>query len=124
MNWLALATRHARPLLFTVCVGCMAGLLLLRGFPVGILPDVTFPRLVVIADAGERPAKMVEVTVTRVLEQAVVTVPGVSRVRAKTERGAAELSVQMMWGTDMVMAQQLVNTRINDARRQMPADTS
>ncbi|NDD31807.1 MAG: efflux RND transporter permease subunit, partial [Proteobacteria bacterium] len=35
-----------------------------------------------------------------------------------------EISVDFAWGTDMLLAQQLVNTRVNDARRQLPADTS
>jgi len=102
---------------------CAAGAWVLRSFPVSVLPDVSFSRLVVIANAGDRPAEMMVIDVVRPLEEAIATVPGVERVRSKTQRGATEISVDFAWGTDMLTAQQLVNSKIEEARPDLPTET-
>src|SRR4051812_6784202 len=106
MNVSRFAVRHIKAIFFVTMVLCGVGAWLIASFPVAILPDVTFPRVVVIADAGERPARMMAVVVTRPIEEAIAMVPGVSRIRSKTQRGASELSVDFAWGTDMGVAQQ------------------
>ncbi len=117
------ATQHIKAILFVTVALCCVGIWLLGDFPVSILPDVTFPRAVVIAEAGERPARMMEVAVTRPLEEAIAVVPGVTRIKSKTQRGASELSVDFVWGTDMLVAQQLVNARVGEVRSQLPPET-
>src|SRR5207244_5146200 len=117
------ATQHIKAILFVTLVLCAIGAWLVGSFPVAILPEVTFPRLVVIADAGDRPARMMVAGVTRPLEEAIATVPGVSRIRSKTQRGSTETSVDFDWGTEMLTAQQLVNTKVNEARTQLPPET-
>ena len=123
MNLSRFATHHIKAILFVTVALCVIGAWLLGSFPVAILPDITFPRIVVIAESGERPAKMMEVGVTRLLEESIASVPGVSRMRSKTERGATQISVDLGWGTDMLIAQQLVNTKVNEIRADLPADT-
>ena len=66
-------------ILFVTLVLCAIGAWLIGSFPVAILPEVTFPRLVVIADSGDRPARMMVAGVTRPVEEAIATVPGVTR---------------------------------------------
>ncbi len=61
-------------------------------------------------------------TVTRPIEQAVMEVPGIRRVRSKTFRGAAEISAQFDPATDMVVALQQVQNRIAEARGEMPTE--
>ncbi len=116
------ASTHIKPILFVTVVLCAIGAWLVPSFPVSILPDITFPRVVVIVEAGERPAKMVEIGITRPIEESVATVPGVQRVRSTTERGATEISIDFNWGMDMLSAQQQVSTRVNEVRSQLPAD--
>src|SRR6266849_5446562 len=100
------ATKHIKPILFVTLSLCAIGAWLLGSFPVAILPDITFPRIVVIADSGDRPSRMMEVAVTRPLEESVVMVPGVARVRSKTARGSSELSIDFNWGLSMMDAYQ------------------
>ena len=83
---------------------------------------MTFPRIVVIAETGDRPARMMDVSVGRPLEDALTSVPGVVRVRTKAQRGAVEISVDFAWGTDMKSAQQLINAKVGDVRSGLPAD--
>ncbi|WP_309694087.1 efflux RND transporter permease subunit [Armatimonas sp.] len=123
MNLARFALGNLKAILFVTVVLCLIGGWTLFSFPVAILPDVTFPRLVIIAEAGELPARRVEVGVSRPLEEAIATVPGVARLRSKIQRGAAELSVDFSWGTDMLVAEQLVSAKVNEARTQLPTDT-
>ncbi|MCX6360676.1 MAG: efflux RND transporter permease subunit [Armatimonadetes bacterium] len=115
--------RLVKPIVFTALLLSVVGGALYLSFPVSILPDVTFPRVVVIAEAGERPTRMVEVTVTRPIEEAISTLPDVKRIRSKTQRGSTEISVDFADGADMVVAEQLVNGRVNQVRPELPADT-
>ncbi len=98
------ATQHIKAILFVTVVLCAIGAWLIGSFPVAILPEVTFPRLVVIAESGDRPARMMVAGVTRPIEEAIATVAGVTRMRSKTQRGATEISVDFTWGTDMPSA--------------------
>ena len=118
------AIRNIRPIVFLTAVLCVAGVAIYRTFPVSILPDVTFPRVVVIAEAGDRPTKMVEISITRPLEEAIVTVPNVKRIRSKTSRGSTEVNVDFLDGTDIIVAEQLVNAKVNQVLPQLPQGTS
>lgn len=118
------ATKNIKAVLFVAIALCVIGAGLLGSFPVAILPEMTFPRLVVIAEGGERPARMMVVGVTRPLEEALAAVPGVTKIRSKTQRGASEISVDFAWGTDMLVALQLANAKVNEARTQLPPDTN
>ncbi len=46
--------------------------------PVGLFPDVRFPRIAVTVDAGDRPADQTEAVITRPVEQALRAIPGVA----------------------------------------------
>ncbi len=117
------ATHNLKAVLFvTVCL-CVIGVGLLSSFPVSILPDVTFPRIIVIAEAGDRPQRMVEVGITRPIEQAVSTIPGVGRIHSKIQRGATETSIDFNWGTDIATTFQTVNAKVNEIRGTLPPDT-
>jgi len=122
MNLSRFATGHLKAVLFVTVILCIVGGIMLTSFPVAILPDVTFPRIKVIAEAGDRPARMVEASITRTLEEAVATVPGVHKVRSKTERGGTEISVDFDWGTDVSSALQLVTAKVDEVRSLLPLD--
>ncbi|HLK58844.1 MAG TPA: efflux RND transporter permease subunit [Chthonomonadaceae bacterium] len=123
MNLSRFATQNIKAVLFITLVLCGIGVWVLDTFPVGILPDVTFPRVKIIAEAGDRPTRMVEAGITRPLEESVATVPGVSHIRSATERGSCEIDIDFNWGTDILLSQQLVNTRVNETRPLLPAET-
>jgi multidrug efflux pump subunit AcrB len=88
--------------------------------PSSVYPEVTFPRIAVVAKVPDRDVTNMEVKVTRPLEEAVSSVIGVSQVRAKTIRGGAELSVDFSPGTDMRRAEQQIWARIGAVRSQLP----
>lgn len=122
MNLSHFATSHIKAILFVAVVLCAVGAFTALSFPVSILPDVTFPRIKVIAEAGDRPSRLMEIAVTRPLEAAVSSVPQLTRLRSTTQRGASELSLDFADGTDMIQAQNLVNTKVNEVRASLPAE--
>ena len=76
-----------------------------------LYPDVSFARVMIIAERGESPVRGMLIAVTRPLEQAVATVPGLMRVRSKTIRGASELALDFRADTAMRDALSLVRAR-------------
>src|SRR6185295_18881613 len=88
-----------------------------------IYPPLQFPRVIAIAHSGMTPAQSMMLTVTRPIEQAVMEVPGVRRVRSRTFRGATDISAQFDSSTDMVVALQQVQNRVAEAAADLPKET-
>ncbi len=116
------ATHNIKAILFVTVVLCALGAWIVTSFPVSILPDITFPRVEIVVHAGDRPVNMMEVGVCRPMEQTIATIPGVTRIRSRNMRGATKISVDFDWGTDMIMAEQLINTKVNELRSSLPPD--
>ncbi|TBR39744.1 MULTISPECIES: efflux RND transporter permease subunit [Dyella] len=120
-SWLA---RHARAIGVVAAALALAGLVSTLSMPVGLFPQVDFPRVVVDLDAGDRPADETALLVTRPIEEAVRTVPGVANLRSETTRGSAQLSVDFGWGRDMTASTLLVDAAIARVIPDLPAGTT
>jgi len=123
MNVAHWAARHRRSILFLTTLLALAGVAAAFKLPVALFPHVDFPRVVVSLDAGDRPADQMVIAVTRPVEQAVRSVPGVVDLRSTTSRGSAELSINFHWGGDMVAAMLQVESAINQVLPELPAGT-
>jgi CzcA family heavy metal efflux pump len=73
--------------------------------PSSIYPEMSFPRVVVVARSGQLSPDLVEAEITRPLEETLAVVPGVRHIRARTIRGATELSLLLVDGYDPLTAQ-------------------
>src|SRR5436309_3572155 len=122
---LNLASR-ARPyfgaIVLTVLLLTAGGIYSAMRMPCAVYPEVTFPRIAIVAKVMALDVATMEVKVTRPLEEAVSTVVGVSQVRSKTIRGATELSIDFNPGTDMRYAKEDTWNRISAIRSELPAD--
>jgi multidrug efflux pump subunit AcrB len=120
---IALLRRYASAVwLFTVVLIAL-GLGSAAQMPSGIYPEVEFPRIVVVARSGDAPPDVFLTTVTRPLEQALTTVLGIERIKSRTIRGATEISLQFIAGTDMWRALQVVQAQVAEARSDLPDHT-
>jgi CzcA family heavy metal efflux pump len=117
------AAHHARAIIFGVIVATLAGIYALTVLPSGIYPEAEFPRIAIIAHAGDLAPQMMTVGVTRPLEEAARGVLGARRVRSKTIRGATEISVLFNADADMQQALQLMQGKVDEARQSLPAKT-
>jgi len=120
MTFLEYIRRHAKAFLFTIAMLTLSGVALMDTMPVSLFPDITFPRIVILADNGEQPAERMMIEVTRPLEETASSVPGVRVVRSITGRGATEISVGLDWGTDVQQTLQLLQGRIANIRTSLP----
>lgn len=101
-----------------------AGIWAASRLPSAIYPELTFPRIAVIAQGSALNAQQVVFAITRPLEEAVSNVPGVQRVRSRSIRGSVEISVDFAPRTDMAAALQLTQARVNEAQADLPAGLS
>ena len=88
--------------------------------PSAIYPELAFPRVLIVAQGSSLGARQMLFSVTRSIEEAVSIVPGVTRVRSRTIRGATEISVTFADNTDMTYALQQVQARVNQVRTSLP----
>ncbi len=88
--------------------------------PSAIYPELNFSRITVVAQGSTLGARQVVFSITRPLEEAVSVVPGVTRVRSHTIRGATEISITFAPGTDMAYALQLVRARVGQVGGALP----
>ncbi|GAC1684622.1 MAG: efflux RND transporter permease subunit [Gemmatimonadaceae bacterium] len=88
--------------------------------PSAIYPELTFPRITIVVEGSAFGARQVVFSITRPIEEAVSIVPGVTRVRSRSIRGGAEINLTFAPSTDMIYALQLVQTRVNQVRTQLP----
>lgn len=98
----------------------LVGAYLAFSIPVSVFPSIDFPRIVVGVDNGVTPIDQMLVTITRPLEEAVNSVPGLQRVRSITSRGSAEVDLFFDWNVDMVQTLQLVDAVVARAGAELP----
>jgi CzcA family heavy metal efflux pump len=120
----AFSLRHGTALVAALFALALGGIFAARSLPSGVYPEVEFPRIVVVAHGGDDPADVFETQVTRPLEQSLVTVLGVRRVRSRTIRGSAEISLEFVAGTDMWRSLQFVQAQLNNVRSSFPPSLS
>ncbi len=115
--WLA---RHSRSVIFLIAVVALLGGYLASTIPVSVFPATNFPRILIAVDNGVMPIDQMRVTVTRPLEEAVNSVPGLQEVRSITSRGSAEIDLFFNWDVDMFQTLQSVNAALNRAQSSLP----
>lgn len=123
MNIAALALRHSRAIGLIAIALVIGGAAAALALPSGIYPPLQFPRIVIVAHSGTLPPQSMSLIVTRPIEQVVMAVPGIRRVRSKSIRGASEISAQFAPATDMVVALQMVQNRIAEIAGDLPPET-
>ncbi len=118
------ATRHAVSITFIAVTLCLAGVFCARTLPSSVFPKTDFPRVVVMLGNGIMPANEMMATITRPVEEAMKSIPGVVSVQSSTARGAAAVNVIFDWGQDMQRAEIYVMDRVSEIRSDLPANTT
>ncbi len=116
--WLA---RSTRTIFFFATIFTLIGIYLSFKVPISVFPETSFPRVVIGVDNGVMPVEQMEVTITRPIENAVNSVPGLQTVRSTTSRGSAEVSLFFDWNQNMVLQLQLVDAAISKVQQTLPS---
>ena len=117
-------TRHSRSVIFLILTLAMLGGYLAFTIPVSVLPSTNFPRILIAVDNGVMPIDQMMVTITRPIEEAVNSVPGLEEVRSTTSRGSAEINLFFNWHVDMFTTLQYVNAAIARVQPELPPSTT
>jgi CzcA family heavy metal efflux pump len=120
MKW---TLENGRGVALALALAVAAGAFAYARLPRGLYPELSFPRIAVVATLADATSEIVLRNVTRPLEEALMPVLGVRRVRSKTIRGAAEIDVLFDPESDMVLALQLVQARLAETRGELPQET-
>lgn len=124
MNIAQWAASHRYSILFLLLVAAIGGIANSFSLPVALFPQVSFPRIAVTVDAGDRPASQMVAEVTRPIESAVKTVPGLLETRSTSSRGSAELSLNFAWGENMATRTLQVQSAISRILPTLPTGTA
>ena len=116
--WLA---RSTRTIFFFAAVLTVAGIYFAFQVPISVFPATNFPRVVIGVDNGVMPVEQMQVTITKPIEDAVNSVPGLMTVRSTTSRGSAEISLLFDWNVDMFRSLQLVDSALAKVEQTLPA---
>ncbi len=88
-----------------------------------LFPEISFPKIKIIADAGLQPVNKMMITVTKPLENAIKQVPDLSTIRSITSRGSCEISAFMDWNANVDLSQQRIESKIAQIRNNLPPET-
>lgn len=116
--------QYKSPLLVLAIITFLGGIYAYQQMQTALFPEITFPKIKIIADAGQQPVSQMTVSVTRPLENAIKQVPNLSRIRSITSRGSCEISAFMDWKADINLSQQQIESRINQIRGNLPPNVS
>ena len=124
MKLFDILSRQQRLVYLVVALLSAAGIWMALRLPSAIYPELRFSRITIVAQGSTLGARQVVFSITRPLEEAVSIVPGVTRVRSHSIRGASEISITFSPGTNMDQALQLVRARVNQVQSALPANLS
>jgi CzcA family heavy metal efflux pump len=115
--WLSYASK---PIFFFLIVLTVAGIYGAIQVPISVFPDTNFPRVVIGVDNGVMPVEQMQVTITKPIEDAINSVPGLVTVRSTTSRGSAEISLFFDWSVDMYRTLQLTDAALSKVQQSLP----
>src|SRR5437588_4169221 len=112
--------RLSNPIWFLIVSLALVGGYLAFTIPVSVFPSTDFPRIVVGVDNGVMPIDQMLVTISRPIEEAVNSVPGLQKVTSITSRGSAEVDLFFDWNNDMILTLQRVDAVVARLQAELP----
>lgn len=113
---------YKNPLTVVLALTIAGGIFCYTRMQTALFPEITFPKIKIIADAGLQPVNKMMVTVTKPMENAIKQIPALTMVRSTTSRGSCEISAYLDWKANIDLAQQRIESKISQVRNQLPPD--
>ncbi|MGV8993551.1 MAG: efflux RND transporter permease subunit [Flavobacterium sp.] len=117
------AQSYKFPLLAIGLILLLGGFFSYSNLKTGLFPDITFPKIKVIADAGQQPVDKMMSTVTVPLENILRRTEGLQYIRSTTSRGSCEISVYLDWNVDINTAKAQIESFINQSQSSLLPNT-
>src|SRR5258708_8555030 len=103
---------YRKPLMLVLSIILIGGIYAYTKMQTSLFPEITFPKIKIIADNGLQPVNKMMITVTKPIEQALKQVPDLVTLRSTTSRGSCEISAFLNWGTDIDVGKQRIESAI------------
>jgi CzcA family heavy metal efflux pump len=113
-------TRYAKALIALIITIAVVGAYFAFSIPLAVFPTTNFPRVLLAIDNGVMPTDQMLVTITRPVEEAINSVPGLQVVRSITSRGSAEVDLFFDWSVDMFSTLQLTDSALARVQSALP----
>ncbi|MEI8203199.1 MAG: efflux RND transporter permease subunit [Bacteroidota bacterium] len=115
-----LFVRFKSPIAVILLLILVAGAISYNNMKTSLFPNITFPKIKIIASNGEQPVDKMMVTVTKPLENAIKNVENLNLIRSTTSMGSCEISAFMDWGSDIDLDKQRVESEISQIKNDLP----
>lgn len=112
---------YKNPVTALLVIILLGGLFFYGRLKTSLFPEITFPKIKVIADASLQPVDKMMVTVTKPLENAIKQVPDLQTIRSTTSRGTCEISAFMDWSANIDLSKQQIESKIAEVSGSLPA---
>jgi len=124
LNILIRWSLHNRAIILCFCFLVLAfGFKTARELPVEVLPDLTKPTVTILTEAPGLAPEEVEALVTQPIENSLMGVGGLTRIRSTSDIALSLVFAEFEWGTDIYRARQFVQERLQVARESLPEGT-
>jgi HAE1 family hydrophobic/amphiphilic exporter-1 len=113
-----------RPVAVTMRIAALVllGAVCFTRLPVDLLPNVSLPTVAINTAWPNVAPEEIEAQVTRPIERAVSSVPGLYEINSTTDEGNSSVRVQLQWGTDVGQAAVDILQLVQRAKRSFPDD--
>jgi CzcA family heavy metal efflux pump len=113
-------SKYRNPIAVILLLILVSGLYTYTNLNTSLFPNITFPKIKIIADNGEQPVDKMMITVTKPLENAIKQVENLNMIRSTTSMGSCEISAFMNWGSDIYVDKQQIESRIAQIKNNLP----
>ncbi|MFA5046875.1 MAG: efflux RND transporter permease subunit, partial [Paludibacter sp.] len=112
--------RFKSPIAVILLLILVGGAFSYKNMKTSLFPNVTFPKIKIIASNGEQPVEKMMVTVTKPIENAIKKVEHIQLIRSTTSMGSCEISAFMQWSSDIDLDKQQVESQIAQIKNDLP----
>ena len=113
---------YKNPLLVVIIMLIGGGFFAYSKMQSSLFPEITFPKIKIIADGGLQPVDKMMVNVTKPLENAIKQIPDLKQIRSITSKGSCEISAFIDWNANVDLSQQRIESKITEIRNLLPPD--
>ena len=111
---------YRHPISVILAVILIFGVFFYSKIQISLFPEITFPKIKIIADYGDQPVDKMMVSVTRPLENAIKQIQDLSIIKSTTSRGTCEISAFLNWNANIDVNMQMLESRINQIKNELP----
>ncbi len=108
--------------IMVVLIVILLGTVSLLRLPIDLMPDISYPTLSITCSYENAGPEEIEELITRPIEQAVSSVPGVEEMTSVSMEGQGTVRVRFIWGTDLDAAASDIRDRLDRVIRRLPDD--